>query len=138
MSVSMRMAWFGYDYWKEQEKRKNKKPDPLYNKAARSLHNHPIEIAKCFWNNTESKFYELIKILYDNAHQLTDEKKVGLRREWYQHIKFEAVKLFDQWAFKSSIQTNPRRIADAHNKLLRNLNSNSLKQNILGLPMEDK
>jgi CRISPR system Cascade subunit CasA len=136
LSVSIRMAWFGYDYWKEQEKKKDKKPDPLFNKGSRSLYNQPVEIAKCFLNNTESRFYELMKTLNENAHQLTDGRKVELRREWYQHIKREAEKLFNRWAFKSKIQSNPRLIATAHNQLMQNLNSESLKQEILGLPKE--
>ena len=86
----------------------------------------------------KTSFYQLVKTLYENAHQLTDERKVELRRIWYRHIKREAEKLFDRWAFRSSIQTNPRRIAKAHNQLMRNLNSKHLKQEILGLPMEDK
>lgn len=130
--------WAGYlvyaikNAWFDESKDKNKVQKKSFNndKAA--------EIAKCFWNNTESKFYELVKALYDNAHQLTDEKKVEFRRDWYEHIKNEAKKLFDRWAFRAAIQTNPRRIAKAHNQLIKSLNSKSLKQNILGLPKENK
>lgn len=138
LSISIRMAWFGYDFYREQKKGKDKKPDPFYNKASKSLYNHPSEIAKYFWNNTESKFYELMKALYDNVHQLTDENRVELRRHWYRHIKRETEKLFNRWAFRAGIQTNPRRIAKAHNQLMGNLNSASLKQDILGLPKETK
>lgn len=136
LSLSIRMAWFGYDYEKEQEKKKNRKPDPFYNKAQKSLHSQPVEIGKCFWSDTEEKFYETIKILYENAHHFTDTKKIELRNEWYRHIKKVAEKIFDRWAFKSKIQTNPRRISMAYNKLMKNLNDNELKQNILGLPKE--
>jgi CRISPR system Cascade subunit CasA len=138
LSVSIRMAWFDYDYWKEQEKKRDKKPDPFYNNASKSFYNQPAEIAKCFWNNTERKFYEQMKALYDNANQFTDEKRAELRQDWYEHIKYEAKELFDRWAFRASIQTNPRRIAKAHNQLMKNLNSKSLKQAILGLPKENK
>jgi hypothetical protein len=78
-----------------------------------------------------------MKALYDNANQLTDDKKVAFRRDWYQHIKRETEKLFDRWAFRGGIQTNPRRIAKAHNQLTTNLKSKSLKQDILGLPKEN-
>ena len=138
LPLSIRMAWFGYEYKKEKEKKKNRKPDPFYNKDKKTLYNQPIEIAKCFWNDTEKKFYELIKQLYENANQLTDSKKIELRHEWYHHLKKEAGNLFDRWAFKSKVQTNPQRIAKAHNQLMENLNSNELKQNILGLPKEVK
>ena len=79
-----------------------------------------------------------MKALYDNANQLTDEKRAELRQDWYEHIKNEANKLFDRWAFRADIQTNPKRIAKAHNQLMKNLNSKSLKQNILGLLKGDK
>jgi len=138
LSVSMRMAWLGYDYYDEQDKKKDKRPDPFYNRASKSFYNHPSKIAKCFWGNTESRFYEQMKALYDNVHQLTDEKRAELRQDWYEHIKVEAKKLFDRWAFRAGIQTNPKRIAKAHNQLMKNLNSTSLKQDILGLPKEDK
>ncbi len=137
LSVSIRMAWFDYDYWREQEKKRDKKPDPFYNRGSKSFYNQPTEIAKSFWNNTERKFYELMKALYDSAHQLDDERKSEFKKEWYQHISHEAKKLFNRWAFRAGIQTNPRRIAKAHNQLMRNLNSESLKQNILGLPKEN-
>jgi hypothetical protein len=61
-----------------------------------------------------------MKALYDSAHQLTDEKKVEFRRDWYRYIKRETEKLFDRWAVRAGIQTNPRRIATAHNQLIMN------------------
>ena len=118
--------------WFDESKDKNKVQKKSFN------NNKAAEIAKCFWNNTERKFYEQMKALYDNAHQLTDEKRAELRQDWYKHIKDEVNKLFDRWAFRAGIQTNPKRIAKAHNQLMKNLNSKSLKQDILGLPKENK
>lgn len=140
LSVAMRMAWFGYDYDEEQKKKKDKKPDPFYNKASKAFYNHPIEISKSFWNNTERRFYDLIDALYNciGNNALTDEKKTELRRNWYEHIKYEAKNLFNRWAFRSGIQNNPKRIAKAYNQLMKNLNDTSLKQEILALPQEDK
>jgi CRISPR system Cascade subunit CasA len=136
LSIAMRMAWFGYDYDEEQKKKKNKKPDPFYNRASKAFYNHPIEISKSFWNITERRFYELVNTLHncigDNA--LNDEQKNELRRDWYKHIKSEAETLFNRWAFRSGIKNNPKRIAKAHNQLMENLNSKSLKQEILALP----
>lgn len=136
LSAAIRMAWFGYDYYVEQDKKKNKKPDPFYNKAAKSLYNHPTEISKCFWDNTESKFYDLMERLYCDAdrNMLTDEKKAEFRQEWYEHIKRETKSLFDRWAFVTGIQNNPQRIAKAYNKLMEKLNDKFLKQEILALP----
>jgi len=113
--------------WFDENKDKNKVQKKSFNNDKAS------EIAKCFWNNTESKFYELVKTLYDHAGKLTDEKKAELRQDWYRHIKQEAETLFDRWAFRASMQTNPRRIANAHNRLMNNLNNKSLKQDILAL-----
>lgn len=118
--------------WFDESKDKNKVQKKSFN------NNKAAEIAKCFWNNTESKFYEQMKALYANANQITDDKRSELRQDWYEHIKNEANKLFDRWAFRAGIQTNPRRIAKAHNQLTKNLNSKLLKQNILGLSKEDK
>ena len=125
LTTAIKSAWFG------ESKEKNKDKKKAFN------NDRGTEIAKNFWSNTENKFYELIKKMYDNSHDLTDEERFKLKRDWYRHIKDEATKLFNLWAFKSSIQTNPRRIAEAHNKLLINLNSKSLKQDILGLLKED-
>ena len=113
--------------WFDASKDKNKVQKKSFN------NNKASEIAKCFWSNTESRFYELMKALYDNAHQLTDEKKADFRANWYRHIRYETEKLFDRWAFRASMQTNPRRIASAHNRLMNNLNSKSLKQDMLAL-----
>ncbi len=136
LSAAMRMAWFGYDYDEEQKKKKDKKLHPFYNRAAKSFYNHPTEIAKSFWNNTERKFYELMDALHNNAgdNGLSDEKKAELRRDWYDYIRKEANVLFNRWAFRSGIQNNPKRIAKAYNKLIDKLNGKELKQNILALP----
>lgn len=125
---SIKFAWFD----ENKEKNKDKKIAFSNDKAT--------EISKSFWNNTESKFYELLEKLYHLVEQdeLNDEKKINLRQEWYQHIKQATIDLFNYWAFKSSIQTNPKRISLAYNNLMKNLNSNALKHETLGLPQENK
>lgn len=126
LTNAIKNAWF------DENKDKNKVQKKFFN------NDRAAEIAKYFWNNTESKFYQLMKALYDSAHQLTDEKKVEFRRVWYRFIKRETEKLFDRWAFRAKIQTNPRRIAKAHNQLTKNINSEMLKHTILGLPRENE
>lgn len=123
---SIKFAWFD----EKKEKNKDKKTAFSNDKAT--------EISKSFWNNTESKFYEILKNIYQLAEQdkLNDEERIKLKEEWYQHIKQEAIALFNYWAFKSSIQTNPKRISLAYNNLMKNLNSNALKHETLGLPKE--
>jgi len=116
--------------WYDENKDKNKVQKKSFNNDKAS------EIARCFWENTESKFYELMELLYChiNKNMLTDEKKAELRQCWYEYIKRETKKLFDRWAFVDGIQNNPQRIAKAYNKLMGNLNSKSLKKEILALP----
>lgn len=137
--VAIRNAWF------DENDEKNKKQKESFNK------DRAAEISKCFWNKTESAFYEIVKSLYVNSTQLTDDLKIQHRKDWYEHIKSETLKLFDEWAFKSSIQTNPRRISIAYNYrrqieskgksylidvgLINKLNSEFLKD-IIGLPKE--
>jgi CRISPR system Cascade subunit CasA len=135
LSSAIRMAWFDYDYDDEQIKKKDKKPDPFYNKASKTLYNHPTEIAKSFWNNTEGMFYDLMQTLYGciNDGKLNDEKKAELRHDWYECIKKEAKTLFNRWAFRSGIQNNPKCIAKAYNQLMKNLDSKSFKEDILAI-----
>ncbi len=122
---SIKSAWF------DEDKNKNKDSKKVfYSEKA-------IEISKSFLNNTENKFFELLKSLYEDSSQLTDEKLVDFREQWYKHIKQETEKLFNRWAFKSGIQTNPKRISLAYKDLNYNLNSSSLKHAILGLPKEN-
>jgi CRISPR system Cascade subunit CasA len=109
ITCSIRCAWFDEDPNKNKDKK-----DSYRNEKA-------IEISKLFWNNTEAKFFELVKQLYDNAESLDDVKKREFRQEWYDHICKEVRILFNYWAFKGSIQTNPKRIAKAYNNLNRNL-----------------
>lgn len=113
--------------WFDENKDKNKAHKKSFDNRKGT------EIAKCFWNNTESKFYELMEKLYAHANEnkLTDETKAELRQDWYRHITDEAKKLFDRWAFRSGIRNNPKRIAKAYNQLIDKLNSKSLKQEIL-------
>jgi CRISPR system Cascade subunit CasA len=116
--------------WYDENKEKNKIQKKSFNNLKAS------EIAKCFWNNTENKFYELMEKLYYHVDRniLTDEKKAEFRQEWYEHIKRETKSLFDRWAFTSGIQNNSQRIAKAYNKLMEKLNDKFLKQEILALP----
>jgi len=118
ITYSIRCAWFDEDPNKNKDKK-----DSYRNEKA-------IEISKSFWSNTEAKFFELVKQLYDNAESLDDVKKRVFRQEWYDHICKEARALFNHWAFKASIQTNPKRIAKAHNSLNRNLISSTLKSTL--------
>lgn len=139
---AIKIAWFGYDVEAENRKKpKDRKKDPFVKDPRKNkLYDQPINIAKSFWGSTESKFYSSLSELYKLAgnNQLTDLNLIALRNLWYMHIKTCAEGIFNHWAFKSNIQTNPRRIALAHKQLMQNLNSQSLKNETLGLPKEHK
>lgn len=139
---AIKIAWFGYDVEAESKKKpKDRKKDPFVKDPRKNkLYDQPINIAKSFLSNTESKFYSSLQELHSLADndQLTDLNLIKLRNSWYMHIKISAEDIFNHWAFKSNIQTNPRRIALAHKQLMQNLNSQSLKNETLGLPKEHK
>jgi len=116
--------------WFDENKEKNKDRKKSFND------NRAIEIGKSFWDRTHEKFYQLIDDLYKTIGKVDETKTIKIRFEWYRHIYEVSENLFREWAFKSSIQTNPRRIALAHNQLIHNLHSKSLKQDALGLIKE--
>ncbi|QWF70614.1 type I-E CRISPR-associated protein Cse1/CasA [Methylomonas paludis] len=138
---AIKLAWFNYNDMDEINKKpKDRKRDPFIKDPRKSkLYDQPINISRSFMNSSESKFYLLLKALYSlaNEDKLTEESLLQLKKEWYFHLKYLAEVIFEQWAFKSSIQTNPRRISIAHKQLMRNLTSKSLKQDTLGLTKEN-
>jgi len=62
-----------------------------------------------------------MKAFYDNANQLTDEKRAELRQDWYEHIKDEANKLLIGGHLELAFRRTQRRIAKAYNQLTTNL-----------------
>jgi hypothetical protein len=116
--------------WFDENKEKNKDQKKSFND------NRAIEIGKSFWDRTHDKFYQLIDDIYKAAGKLEETEAIKIRIDWYQHIYEVSENLFKEWAFKSSIQTNPRRISLAHKQLMQNLHSKSLKQDTLGLIKE--
>ncbi len=118
--------------WFDENKEKNKTQKKAFDSDKAD------EVAKSFWHSTEQQFYVLVKELYDNVNGLSDEKRIALATKWYMHIQSEAILIFNQWAFKAKIQTNPKRIAIAYNQLMRQLNGTTLKHETLGLPKESK
>lgn len=124
LTNAIKSAWFDED----EDKNKGQKKSFIGNKS--------IEIGKCFLNQTHDKFYQCIGQLYNQAKSLDDDTQIKLRTDWYRHIKEVTEHGFNQWAFKASIKTNPKRIAIAHKQLMQNMNSKSLMQDTLGLPKE--
>ena len=97
---------------------------------------------RAFWESQDSSQYvdwnKAKPAVFPNLKPSTKTISLRLPEGLLERIKVEANKLFGRWAFRAGIQTNPKRIAKAHNQLMKNLSSKSLKQDILGLPKENK
>lgn len=116
--------------WFDENKEKNKDQKKAFHD------NRAIEIGKIFMDKTHEMFFVLIDKLYKSEGKLDVLEVIIISTDWYRHIRKEAENLFSYWAFKSNIQTNPKRISLAHKQLMQNLNSYTLKQEILGLNKE--
>jgi CRISPR system Cascade subunit CasA len=91
-----------------------------------------------FWSKTEPLFYNSLKGLLEHTDNEDSEADLVARREaWRKELVDAAVKLFDaEFVGAVPIQRqNPRRIAEAHNRLIASLHGKKLKT-ILNLPIE--
>ena len=94
-------------------------------------------VAQAFWQNTERDFYDHLGEL---AMALKTEKDgflagTGVKQQWHSSLCRQARVLFDQWANSEALAfEDPRRIATAHNQLLRNLYGPKLCEKTLELP----
>ncbi|MHB1655769.1 MAG: type I-E CRISPR-associated protein Cse1/CasA [Burkholderiales bacterium] len=102
-------------------------------------------VDKSFWDSTEPDFYQqlndLIKQARTEAGIDMDDANfiIALGDTWHKVLIKCATKLFDvDIVGAGSIgQQDPRRIAEAHHNLQRNLQGNAIKK-ILGLPVTEK
>ncbi len=115
-------AWFS----------ENKKKEKPRRKAFREQTS--LLVSRSFWDKTEYYFYELVDQVL-NEKNLSDELKQLYRKKWYKFIYQETIKLFNYWAFKANIQTNPKRISLGHKFLKSRLNGTKIKTTI-GLAKE--
>ncbi|MDZ4262482.1 MAG: type I-E CRISPR-associated protein Cse1/CasA [Pseudomonadota bacterium] len=93
-----------------------------------------------FWSRTESVFYQLLQALVEQARDEDDDSNLTPRRElWRKELIDTAKNLFDaDFIGAAPIERqNPRRIAEAYNRLRASLYSDQLKE-ILKLPVEKK
>lgn len=94
-----------------------------------------------FWSRTESEFFRLLSELVEQAHNDSDEDtSARLQRpnnQWRTELIEAALELFDGELVGSAPieRQNPRRVAEAHNRLRGSLYGDKLKE-ILGLPVE--
>jgi CRISPR system Cascade subunit CasA len=92
-----------------------------------------------FWSRTEVAFYAKLGEAVTQAREGKDIKATeSLCEAWRQTLIRTAEKLFDEHAASADISVaNPKRIAEAHKNLMKQLNGNKLKQ-LLGLaPSEE-
>lgn len=97
-------------------------------------------IDSAFWSQTESGFYQQLKSLIDQARDdESDPVLLPLRESWRDTLIKVSERLFDaDFIGVAPVQRqNPRRIAEAYNKLRINLRGDKLKE-ILKLPVEKK
>ncbi|NOQ14511.1 MAG: type I-E CRISPR-associated protein Cse1/CasA [Methyloprofundus sp.] len=126
LTNAVKNAWF------DENENKNKDQKKAF------INNKSVEVGKYFWSQTHDKFYDLVNQLYSLSDPLNEDNRIKLRITWHTHILIISEHVFNQWAFKASIKTNPRRIALAHKQLMQNLHSKSLKQDTLGIPKEKR
>lgn len=95
-------------------------------------------IDAAFWSKTEPAFYNLLGELVEQARDEDDDASLSPRREhWRKALIDVAIKLFDAELVGASPieRQNPRRVAEAYNRLRASLHGDKLKE-ILKLPVE--
>lgn len=86
-----------------------------------------------FWQETESEFYLQIKVLRQAV--LSGGDTVSARQAWHAYLVKKAFEISNGMSQADMIElVDVRRVAKAQNELCRNLYSNKLKIEILGLP----
>ena len=88
-------------------------------------------LKQAFYQHSENKFYQSIKLLPAKI-EMTDGSDKDILRQWHKTLQETAFQLFDYWAMRGDFtQTNPRRIAKAHGKLRGIINSKKIKEQLL-------
>ncbi len=92
-----------------------------------------------FWSRTEIAFYSLLRELVEQARdEDNDSSLIPWRKRWRNELIDVAIKLFDADLIGAAPveRQNPRRVAEAHNRLRSSLYGDKLKE-ILRLPVEN-
>ena len=88
-------------------------------------------LADGFYQHTEADFYACLPRLIE---RIPKEQDRSVLVDWHKILQGAALALFDEWAASGDLAFgDPARVARAHDKLRRQLNSKKLKQ-ILSLP----
>ncbi len=90
-----------------------------------------------FWGATEAAFYAQLRGLIERASTGAQIDAIAVNTAWLRHLEDRATHLFDhQFVGTGPVaQQQPRRIAEAHQQLLRNLRGPKLRE-ALGLPVD--
>ncbi|HVC38125.1 MAG TPA: type I-E CRISPR-associated protein Cse1/CasA [Gammaproteobacteria bacterium] len=97
-------------------------------------------IDAAFWSRTEPAFYNLLRELVAQGRNESDDPALTLLHEnWRKTLIDVAIKLFDAELVGAAPieRQNPRRVAEAHNRLRAGLHGDKLKE-ILKLPVEKR
>ena len=88
-----------------------------------------------FWSGTEMPFYRLLRQAIQSARVEEDVNAQAFATHWHHQLRQVAFDLFDrQFVGAGAIERqNPRRVAEAHRQLGRNLDGRKLRA-ALGLP----
>lgn len=92
-----------------------------------------------FWSRTEDAFYRQLQALIDREKQAIEWDTLPARQAWHQVLLRTAERLFDgEFVGAGQVERqNPRRIAEAHTQLNRNMRGPKLC-GALGLPVPEK
>lgn len=90
-------------------------------------------LLEAFFSRTHADFFEHLQSL--KALLSTGEADMPVREAWHRILCQAATGLFDYWTSRGDFESiNPRRIAAAHNSLIKQLYGKKLRQTILNLP----
>jgi len=89
-----------------------------------------------FFSHTEQEFYTSVRKLIDELEAGDNGNAILI--EWHGILRKAAISLFDHWVVSESVENaNPRRIAAAHQKLIKLIHSKKI-QNILPFKYKEK
>ena len=85
-------------------------------------------LRQCFYQHTESAFYQAVTTLQTNLSDRTDREVL---QAWHGTLRKAALDLFDYWSARGdTTHANPRRIAGARNKLRRQIDSRTVREKL--------
>jgi CRISPR system Cascade subunit CasA len=92
-----------------------------------------------FWSATELFFYRLLRQAIERARKDSEIDIQAMAIEWHRQLRQVAIDLFDREFVGSGAieRQNPRRVAEAHRQLQRNLDGKKMRT-ALGLPAPTK